>query len=108
MIKLFLIEYAIEYVPCRKFVRLGEHNLHSEDDGPVEDIEVIKVTKHMYYDTPKHANDIAILTLARDVTFSGECFWFVHSKVRKISLYSIFFFSFLLLRSHSARLFANK
>lgn len=74
MIQLSELKNVFQHVPCRNFVRLGEHNLFTEDDGPNEEIEIVKVTKHMYYDTPKHANDIAVITLARDVTFSGNLF----------------------------------
>lgn len=57
---------------CRKFVRLGEHDVTTNTDGPVQDIRVVKITSHEQWSPSVLANDIALLTLERDVDFSGK------------------------------------
>lgn len=54
-----------------KFVRLGEHDLGT-DDGTHQDIPIARAVPHEKYDTVNYFNDIAMLYLERDVEFSGE------------------------------------
>lgn len=54
------------------FVRLGEHDIGSNSDGPVQDIDIIKAEPHAYYNDKEITNDIAILYLARDADLSSE------------------------------------
>lgn len=51
-------------------MRLGEHDVTITDDGPHEDVNVIKIEKYPGYNKPFLVHDIAILTLAHDVKFS--------------------------------------
>lgn len=54
-----------------KTVRLGELDLERDDDGAKpEDIIVSKIIRHPQYSGRTFNNDIAILELERDVTFS--------------------------------------
>lgn len=55
----------------RSFVRLGEHDLRT-DDGHHQDIRVARIVVHENFDPFIKSNDIAILQLERDVEFSGE------------------------------------
>lgn len=52
-------------------VRLGEYDTSTLSDGDNEDIEVIKIDKYPGYDEKDKTGDIAILTLAKDVEFTG-------------------------------------
>lgn len=65
-------------------VRLGEHNVSSVEDcqflrgkrrcaPPVEDIEVEEIYTYDVFNASRRINDIALLKLARDVEFKGEC-----------------------------------
>lgn len=50
------------------FVRLGDHNIKSKDDGLHEvDINIEKFIPHPLYSTTTMKNDIAIIKLAWDV-----------------------------------------
>lgn len=51
---------------------MGEHDINAESDGMVDDIEIAGVKIHYDFDEKTGENDIAIITLARDVKFSGE------------------------------------
>lgn len=51
-------------------MRLGEHDLTTTDDGPHEDIKITHVEKHSEYSA--RINDIAIIYLEHDVTFTGN------------------------------------
>lgn len=53
-------------------VRLGEYDTSTLSDGDNEDIEVIKIDKYPGYDEKDKTGDIAILTLAKDVEFTGN------------------------------------
>lgn len=55
----------------RKFARLGEHDLRTEDDGPHRDIPIARAIAHERHDPVWKLNDIAMLHLERDVEFSG-------------------------------------
>lgn len=55
----------------RKFARLGERDLRTEDDGPHQDIPIARSVAHEQYDPVWKFNDIAMLHLERDVEFSG-------------------------------------
>lgn len=53
--------------------RFGEHDISSTtDDGDLEDIKVIRSERHPDYNKRDGTNDIAILYLERDVSFSSE------------------------------------
>lgn len=52
--------------------RFGEHDISSTTDGDVEDIKVIRSERHPDYNKRDGTNDIAILYLERDVSFSSE------------------------------------
>lgn len=65
-------------------VRLGEHNVSSVEDcqflrgkrrcaPPVEDIEVDEIYTYDVFNASRRINDIALVKLARDVEFKGEC-----------------------------------
>jgi len=52
-------------------VRVGEWHLN-DDDGTENDIEVMKIIRHSFYNHPhRHENDIALVRLASNVDFSG-------------------------------------
>lgn len=60
-------------------VRLGEHDFANTNDGEHQDVKVIHVMQHEYYDKNLMINDIAILDLEHDVEFNGKivaCFFF--------------------------------
>ena len=42
------------------------------DESPSEDYKIAKVTMHKDYNRKSFDNDIALLTLERDVVFTGE------------------------------------
>lgn len=51
------------------FVRLGDHNIRSKDDGVQEqDVDIEDIIVHPQYDPKTVKNDIAILKLVRSVT----------------------------------------
>lgn len=50
---------------------MGEHDTMTTKDGPTQDISVIKAVEHPKYNLPIATNDIAVLTLAHDVKFTG-------------------------------------
>jgi secreted trypsin-like serine protease len=51
------------------FVRLGDHNVHSKDDGLNEvDIDIEEFKRHPQYSSRTSKNDIAIIRLIRSVT----------------------------------------
>jgi secreted trypsin-like serine protease len=43
-----------------------------ENERSTTDVDVIKIINHSAYDTTSHVNDIAILKLAKKVTFSAS------------------------------------
>lgn len=51
---------------------MGEHDLMTEYDGKHEDISIRRVQEHPNYSKTDMRNDIAVLTLIRDVEFSGK------------------------------------
>lgn len=54
-------------------MRLGEHNIESDDDGSVQDIDVIRAEKHPEHNKNKDGtNDIAILHLRNHARFSSK------------------------------------
>lgn len=61
-------------LPPRIFqIRLGDHDLNKEDDlpsGTTKDVKVSKITRHTDFDPKTYKNDIAILQLEEDVSFS--------------------------------------
>lgn len=61
----------MNYFP-RKFVRLGEHDLRTTDDGPHQNIPIVRSVKHPQQYSYYKLNDIAVLHLELDVEFSGE------------------------------------
>lgn len=54
----------------RNFVRLGEHDLSTEKDGKHQDIDVVGARKHESYVKDAGINDIALVYLKKDVTFT--------------------------------------
>lgn len=89
-------------------VRLGEHDIATEDDGATDDVEIAHVVPHPEYDSELQLNDIAIVHLKHDIEFTGKLniqFLYFFEKIfcnaEKISILSIlFFFSFTI---HSNR-----
>lgn len=55
-----------------KVVRLGEHNLKTDTDGPHEDFGISVRIVHEKFNTVSFANDIAILKLDKKVTFKDR------------------------------------
>lgn len=53
-------------------MRLGEHNIKTTNDGSHDDIAIVRSRPHELYNINNKPNDIAILYLARDATFSGK------------------------------------
>lgn len=51
--------------------RLGEYDIAADDDGDVQDIKIIQAVRHPDYNRQDGTNDIAVLHLAHDATFSG-------------------------------------
>ena len=53
-------------------VVLGEHHLEDDEDGASPEVfNIVNVTKHEKYNKRNFNNDIAILTLDRDVIFNN-------------------------------------
>lgn len=57
--------------PCN-FVRLGEHNTLTTDDGDHVDVPIKDVQMHENYKWLSQINDIAIVYLKHDVDFTGK------------------------------------
>lgn len=55
----------------RTVVRLGEHDTTTTDDGPHKDMLVMRIEKHEDYNDEMRINDIAIIRLWGDVSFTG-------------------------------------
>lgn len=53
-------------------MRLGEYDIRTIDDGPHEDIEVLRWEPHQQYDSRLIIHDIGMIYLNRDVIFNGE------------------------------------
>jgi len=54
-------------------VILGEYNLNEETSGTVAiEVELMTVYNHLAYNDDTYVNDIAVLTLARDVNFTAD------------------------------------
>ena len=58
-------------------VRLGEHDITKSDEtkNPTIDINIDKVVKHPDWDSTTLDNDIAIVKLRSNVTYSEVIFW---------------------------------
>ncbi len=57
----------------RKVVRMGDHDLEStEDDATAENYKVLQIIRHEDYNRRSFENDIALLKLDRDVTYTAE------------------------------------
>ena len=58
-------------------VRLGEHDITKSDEtkNPSIDINIDKVVKHPDWDSTTLDNDIAIVKLRSNVTYSEVIFW---------------------------------
>ena len=54
------------------FVRLGGYDFRVENERSATDVDVTKIINHSGYDTTTHVNDIALLKLAKKVTFSAS------------------------------------
>lgn len=55
----------------RWFARLGEHDVRTTRDGEHEDILITEKKRHPQWDKDLVVNDIAVVKLQHDVTFSG-------------------------------------
>lgn len=53
-------------------MRLGEYNMSSLEDGPHEDVRVVRFDKHFDYNDKYGTNDIAILHLVRNVKITSN------------------------------------
>ena len=62
-------------------VRLGEHDITKSDEtkNPSIDINIDKVVKHPDWDSTTLDNDIAIVKLRSNVTYSEVIFWGTYS-----------------------------
>lgn len=58
------------FYSTRRFVRLGEHDISTEDDEH-QDFPVVHVERHASFSPKWKINDIAVLYLQRDVEFDG-------------------------------------
>ena len=63
--------------PCRYVlrlrVRLGEHDLFNDNDGPVVDAVPEQIIVHENYTgRPTYTNDIAVIRLDRNVSYTGN------------------------------------
>lgn len=54
------------------FVRLGEYNTDTTDDGKHIDIAIDRLEKHRDYTKVPKINDIVVITLVHDVEFTGK------------------------------------
>lgn len=72
-------------------MRLGEHDTSTLSDGKHEDIKVSRVDKHPEYNPRDYTNDVAILTLARDVDFGCGNLVFENEMLKSFNLYFLFF-----------------
>ncbi|XP_055308154.1 venom protease-like [Sitodiplosis mosellana] len=52
--------------------RFGEHDINSDQDGPVQDININRKNRHPNFNKRLGTNDIAILHLEHDVIFSNR------------------------------------
>lgn len=53
-------------------MRLGEYDTRTTTDGPHEDVRISKVQSHKDFDPDLYLNDIAIISLERNVEFNGK------------------------------------
>ena len=67
-------------------VRLGEHDITKSDEtkNPSIDINIDKVVKHPDWDSTTLDNDIAIVKLRSNVTYSEVIFWGTYSTNEKL------------------------
>lgn len=56
----------------RAFVRLGEYDTGTDDDGPHTDVDVAEYLQHEDFDRKSLENDIALIYLEHDVNFNGK------------------------------------
>lgn len=54
------------------FVRLGEYDFTTIDDGPHEDILILRWQQHQQYNARLIIHDLGMIYLARDVFFNGD------------------------------------
>ena len=55
----------------RSLARFGEQDIDSNSDGPVQDIRISEPVAHWDFNKQDGTNDIAVLRLERDVTFTS-------------------------------------
>lgn len=53
------------------FVRLGEHDTSTTEDGPHKDVLINYIDRHEDFNSDLRINDIAIIHLWEDVSFTG-------------------------------------
>lgn len=75
----------------RFFVRLGEYDIRTDDDGPHEDIGISSIVPHEEYNDPLKINDIALLHLVRHVKFKGHTFSILNGSILHKSVKNIQF-----------------
>lgn len=51
---------------------MGEYDKRTESDGPHQDIKIVDYETHDDYDNFIKINDIAMIYLEHDATFTGE------------------------------------
>lgn len=60
-------------------IRLGEYDLSVDDDSDHEDVEISEIVHHPAYNGVQAYNDIALIRLKRNVTFTRfikpACLW---------------------------------
>lgn len=64
-----------------KIVRLGEHDGSAESETNHIDIKVVRMVKHPSYIKKERRNDLAILTLERDIPFTSKNLIFLCSVI---------------------------
>lgn len=70
--RLFLLNCFFPYLH-RTTVRLGEHDLSTDDNIHI-DVPIVKVSSHAQYDKKDGHNDIAMLYLEREIEFTRKFF----------------------------------
>lgn len=66
--------HVIHKMNCfvRHFVRFGEYDTRTKEDGPHEDVFVHLAVPHERHNDLLKINDISLIHLVRDVVFNGN------------------------------------
>lgn len=89
----------------RWFARLGEHDVRTTRDGEHEDILITEKKPHPQWNEDLVINDVAVIKLQHDVTFSGTAKIFFFLKLPKFLIH--FDIISLNSRTHINNLLAN-